>query len=150
MLQFVMQLAVVQQARWRAPEPGLLAGGAGILGAAGVLPALWSRGLNPMPPCLFHLATGQPCPFCGGTRSFVAMMHGDIGLAATLYPIGPLLFLALLVVTAYAAGSLVSGRRVRARLDRRTTRALIVVGVAVLALNWAAKLFVLGYGPVPF
>ena len=119
--------------------------GVGVLGVAEVLPAFWSRGVSPLPPCVFHLLTGQPCPLCGGTRSFVAMAHGNLGAAARVYPIGPLLFIAMLAAIAYGAAVLLTGRRVRLRLSYRQRRVLLALGVGVLAANWAAKLFVLGY-----
>jgi uncharacterized membrane protein YfcA len=126
-------------------EPAIAVVGTGVLGAAWVLPALWSRGVNPMPPCVFHLLTGQPCPFCGGTRSFVAMAHGDIGAAAHVYPLGPLLFVGLVLAVIAAVVSVVSGRRVGLSIDRRWHRPLLLLGIAVLAANWASKLFFLGY-----
>ena len=98
-----------------------------------------------MPPCIFHLVTGQPCPFCGGTRSFVAMARGDIGAAAHVFPIGPLLFVALVVAVGYSLWSLATRRRIRIRMDPGLVRALTVLGLAILVVNWVSKLLILGY-----
>jgi hypothetical protein len=145
----MVQVSVATMARTRSPEPQILAGGLAVLAAAEVLPFFWSRGVSPLPECFFHQVTGQPCPFCGGTRCFVAMAHGDLPLALQLYPIGPLLFTGLLLAVLYSAFALVTGKRVRLRYDRRTANLVIAVTVLALALNWSAKLLFLGYGPSP-
>ena len=131
--------------RLQGPEPGIVVVGVGVLGTAWVLPGLWAKGVNPVPPCIFHLVTGLPCPMCGGTRSFAAMAHGNVLAAAHVFPIGPLLFLALIAAVVYSAWAVVTGRRVQVQMDRSLVRTLTVVALVVLALNWASKLFILGY-----
>ena len=131
--------------RVRGPEPVVALAGTALLGTSFTLSQLWARGVNPMPPCLFHAVTGQPCPFCGGTRSFVAMIRGDVGAAAHVFPIGPLLFAAVVVAVLYSVYSLVSGRKIRVRMDPGLVRALTVLGVAILVANWVSKLLILGY-----
>jgi len=133
-----------------APETKLLAGGGGILAGSYVLPLFWSRGVSPIPPCLFHQMTGQPCPFCGATRSIVYMAHGDIGMALYLYPLGPVIFLGVVLGIAYALWSFATGRVVRPRLSRRAGLAVFATILGLLAANWLAKLLVLGYGPLPY
>jgi hypothetical protein len=121
------------------------AGGAAVLGAAWVLPGLWAQGLNPVPPCIFHTVTGLPCPMCGGTRSFVAMAHGDLAAAIHVFPIGPLMFFALLALVVYSVWAVTTGRRLQLLVEPRLRRGLAMTALALLAANWAAKLFVLGY-----
>jgi len=140
-----MAVAIQHVERWQLPEVGVAGGGTAVLGAAWVLPQLWARGINPVPTCLFHQVTGLPCPFCGGTRSFVAMAHGNVAAAAHVYPLGPLLFLLMLGAIGVAAYTLITGRRVRVDLDQVTRNRLIAGALVLLALNWAAKLFILGY-----
>ena len=131
--------------RVRGPEPAVAVAGTAVLGTAWVLPQLWARGVSPIPPCLFHTLTGQPCPFCGGTRSFVAMAHGNIGAAVHVFPIGPLLFAGLVVAVVYSLWSLASGRRVSVSMDQGLRRTLTGIAVALLLANWASKLLFLGY-----
>lgn len=38
--------------------------------------------------CPFRLATGLPCPGCGLTRSWVHLMHGQVGEAMAANPFG--------------------------------------------------------------
>jgi hypothetical protein len=132
------------------PERAMLFGGLSVLGAAYTLPVFWSRGVSPIPPCLFHQITGQPCPMCGATRGFVAMAHGDFGRAVYLYPLAPLLFAAMLIGIAYGGWVLVTGRHIRLGLSVRAQQNIGLVLLALFAANWLAKLFWLGFGPLPF
>ena len=53
--------------------------------------------------CPFRLLTGLPCPGCGLTRSWVHLMHGQVGAAMTANPFGVvalLLTVGLVVVVA--------------------------------------------------
>jgi len=142
------QVLVAQ--RIRGPEPAMVAGGLSVLGASYVLPAFWSRGVTPIPPCLFHQITGQPCPMCGATRSFVALAHADFGKAVYLYPLAPLMFLAMLIGLGYGGWVMLTGRRITWRPSRRAQQRIGLVIVALFAANWLAKLLWLGFGPLPF
>jgi uncharacterized protein DUF2752 len=93
-----------------------------------------------LPACPFYAITGHPCPFCGGTRSYAAMWHGDVVGAFRYLPLGPLLFVATFVVTGYAVWATVNGRRVRVGIPTWAW----IVGGAALALSWSLKLFWLG------
>ena len=144
-----MSVAVHEAHRLSGKEPVVLVGGAGVLAASLVMPAFWSRGVTPIPPCIFHTLTGQPCPFCGATRSFVWTAHGQLADAFQVFPIGPLMFLALVGAVIYAALAVASGRRVRINVSDRVARAFYVTLLVVLAVNWMSKLLFLGFGPNP-
>jgi len=47
--------------------------------------------------CWFRAVFRIDCPFCGMTRSFVALAHGDVAAAFQFHPAGPLLFAAMVV-----------------------------------------------------
>src|ERR1700730_5790671 len=96
-----------------------------------------------LPPCPFLLVTGHPCPFCGGTRSFSSMWHGDLGRAAALYPLGPALFCGVLAAIPVLAVALVLDRDLRWNLSRSWARAIAVAACLPLAASWALKLTVL-------
>jgi hypothetical protein len=96
-----------------------------------------------LPPCPFLVVTGHPCPFCGGTRSFAGMWHGDVGRAAALYPLGPALFWAVLAAIPVLAVGLALDRDVRWKLSRSWARALAVAACLPLAASWVLKLTVL-------
>ncbi|HTR51253.1 MAG TPA: DUF2752 domain-containing protein [Kofleriaceae bacterium] len=67
--------------------------------------------------CWFHEVFGLPCPFCGMTRSFVALAHGRIGDAFRFHAAGPLLAAAMVVFVAAVAIAWV--RRARPMFYRR-------------------------------
>jgi Protein of unknown function (DUF2752) len=96
-----------------------------------------------LPPCPFLLVTGHPCPFCGGTRSFSSMWHGDLGRAVALYPLGPALFCAVLAAIPVLAVALVLDRDLRWTLSRSWGRAIAVAACLPLAASWVLKLTVL-------
>jgi hypothetical protein len=97
-----------------------------------------------LPPCPFYYLTGHPCPFCGGTRSFAYMWQGDVADAVRLYPLGPALFAGSVVGVAGIAFGIVTGRTWKPNLSRVQWRLLIVGVVALVALSWGLKVFVLG------
>lgn len=97
-----------------------------------------------LPLCPFLALTGLPCPLCGGTRSFAAMWSGDVGRAARLHPLVPLLFPLTLAVCAYAIWAVFSARSIRITVAAPIQRWVTVAGIGALAASWSAKLLWLG------
>lgn len=52
-----------------------------------------------LPPCLFHLVTGVPCPLCGITTSFSLLLHGRLTRSFLAHPAGPFIYLTILSLT---------------------------------------------------
>lgn len=67
--------------------------------------------------CWFRAVFQIDCPFCGMTRSFVALAHGDVAAALRFHPAGPLLFAAMVV--ALIAFVTVFVRRSQPLVERR-------------------------------
>jgi hypothetical protein len=135
----------------RADRDGRLRYGLALLGLVGWL--LYTRVFwtlhtahATLPPCPFLIVTGQPCPLCGGTRSFAQMWQGDLAGAARFHPLGPALFmltlLALPVLALLAARGVVLRWR-PSSIERRT--AYLAVG-AVFLSAWVFRLLFL---PLP-
>lgn len=87
-------------------------------------------------PCPFRSATGWDCPFCGGTRMGVALMHLDV-VAAFWW--NPLALVGLLVATVLGGWLVVewaTGRRGRlaGRLRALTRRAPLPVNPTTIAV----------------
>ncbi len=78
--------------------------------------------------CPLRRLTGVPCPFCGMTRSVVAVGHGDLGASLALNPGG-------IVLVVGAIALLLVGRRWR-RLAVPTWAI-----ATFFALLWAYQLF---------
>lgn len=49
------------------------------------------RRILPPVPCFFSTVIGIYCPGCGGTRAFIAMLHGDFMKALWYHPLIPYL-----------------------------------------------------------
>ncbi|HEX4417134.1 MAG TPA: DUF2752 domain-containing protein [Kofleriaceae bacterium] len=67
--------------------------------------------------CWFRGVFHVDCPFCGLTRSFVALAHGELAAAVRFHPAGPLLFAAM--VAALIALVTVFVRRAQPLSERR-------------------------------
>ncbi|HEY0380564.1 MAG TPA: DUF2752 domain-containing protein [Pyrinomonadaceae bacterium] len=113
------------------------------LTAVFVVAALWNPGDElRVTLCPFRALTGHPCPGCGMTRAFCALMHGELWRAIKLNPFSPPLFLAALIAWAGAAAAVFRAERLRSILDRLprpnafATRAMLALVVAW----WAARL----------
>jgi hypothetical protein len=89
--------------------------------------------------CSFKRAFGVPCPACGATRAFVLALHGSIGNAWSMNPIGPLAVIGMLA--AGAALLAVATRPMLARLFRAA--GLVYVGACSLiwAVSWLHTVF---------
>jgi Protein of unknown function (DUF2752) len=126
------------------PAAFLLAGGAWMVYTRWYF-VLHPRGLT-FDPSLFMEVTGKPDPSCGLTRTFAWMWRGDVVHAVLVYPLGPLLFVAMIVTLLDAAAQVagLAGIVPRIRLSRVQKRWLIIAVVVSVAANWGAKLIWLG------
>jgi len=88
--------------------------------------------------CLSHELLGIDCPFCGMTRSFVALAHGDLGASLRLHPAGPLLFISMIVLV--VAVLVTAVRRTAPLVERKRflfafqSVALVSLAIGVLKL----------------
>jgi hypothetical protein len=119
----------------------LLVGAAAALGLSFVLtpsPAGWGTHLQlHLAPCLFHLFTGLPCPFCGMTTAFAHMARGQVAAAFSDHCLGPALFVLTWVVGLAGARGLVTGTW---PLPHAVMRARFQSGVlAVVTLGWVVS-----------
>lgn len=88
-------------------------------------------GGEPPTTCWFHEVTGIDCPTCGMTRSYVALLHGDVLGSFRWHPAGPLMVLCSVLAVAVIAWSGI--RRRRPLWDRRAFRAALH-GLALVVL----------------
>jgi hypothetical protein len=99
-----------------------------------------------LPPCPFLVVTGQPCPLCGGTRSFAQMWQGDVAGAARFHPLGPVLFALTLLAIPVLAVLATRGLVLRWRPTRIGERRVYWAVAAVFLSAWA---FRLAFLPLP-
>jgi hypothetical protein len=91
-----------------------------------------------LPPCLFHLFTGLPCPFCGMTTAFAHMARGEIAQAFSCHVLGPAFFVGAWVVAAWSLWCLVRGA---CPVPRWAWSARIqTVGLVILGAGWAVNI----------
>jgi hypothetical protein len=103
-----------------------------------ILAAIWLHYNLPRPGCWLKETTNLPCPACGGTRAFSALIHGEFLRAARLNPLGLTFLLSVVAWDIYAAVVLIFRvpRIFLAQLSSRASWILrISISVAVLA-NW--------------
>jgi hypothetical protein len=120
-------------------DPELLALG----GSAGALASgcAWVASGLPLPPCVFYMVTGCPCPTCGATRCVLALLHGRVGEALGWNPMVFAGLVALALVNLYAATALVARLpRLRLSFSRSEGRVLRVAFVIMVTANWAYEI----------
>ena len=78
----------------RSPGGLLLTGSAGVVTLGACASTVGAGQVAGPVLCPFRLATGLPCPFCGTTRSLMALGRGDLEASLQLNPLGVLLALA--------------------------------------------------------
>jgi hypothetical protein len=84
--------------------------------------------------CWFRAVADLDCPFCGMTRSFVALAHGDVASAFRFHLAGPLLFAAMAAALVAVAVAVV--RRGPPLVERRGfVVALEAVAVVCLVIG---------------
>jgi hypothetical protein len=100
----------------------------------------WLKVGLPWPHCWWRHAFGLPCPFCGSTRSALALSDLNFGRAFRCNPLSTCAYLAAVLYDLYAVTALLLPGRWRVRLSAGTVqveKALLVAGLIGLAVNWA-------------
>ncbi len=89
-------------------------------------------------PCLFHLFTGLPCPFCGMTTAFTLMARGQVAAAWAAHVLGPAAYAATWGVLLAGGIGLMRNRRVLPRwlFGRRAGRVILLI----ILLGWVINL----------
>jgi hypothetical protein len=87
--------------------------------------------------CVFRAGTGADCPFCGMSRSFVALADGDLMGAISFHLLGPLVAasFAAFIIAVFIA----TWRRRKPVIERRVF-AFLCCTLAVASLSlWSAR-----------
>lgn len=88
--------------------------------------------------CPFRRATGLPCPTCGLSRSWIALLHGRPRASFSFHPLGPLTVVAALVVLEGAGPAPELTARLRSRRPLGTAIA-VWLGVWLVRLRAARR-----------
>lgn len=98
--------------------------------------------------CPFRALTGLPCPGCGLTRSWVYLMHGDVGSSLASNWFGPVLILAIIALAVVSVRTRLSGRRT-ADLDKLVRSPIILGSFALFVTYGAVRLILTMTGAIP-
>jgi len=98
--------------------------------------------------CSFLKATGQPCPSCGMTRSWVHLARGDVLQAFTYNAAGALLLLWILFAGVLGAARLITRNAKKWLMPYRVVAGFAFFWMFVPYIGlWVARM--LGFNPLP-
>ena len=86
-------------------------------------------------PCLFHVVTGAYCPGCGGTRAFLALLHGRVADSLRLNPL--VLYMAV-AIPSFLLYRFYCMRKKKA-LRPAVWMTVLFIGIAILVVNFVIK-----------
>ena len=93
-----------------------------------------------LPPCTFKYLTGQPCPSCGMTHSFVMLMHGDLMNSIRSNVVGTLLAVFCIALIPWSLASVYLQRPLFVLTIERTLTWVIVVFMTLVLVRWVIVL----------
>lgn len=89
-----------------------------------------------IPPCLFRVWTGLPCPTCGATRTGIALSHFYFLDALFENPLFFMIYAALFLWGMNTILGVVTGKNVKFSLSGREKKRVQILLVSAIALNW--------------
>lgn len=100
----------------------------------------WIHPTEWLPPCLFHFVTKLPCPGCGGTRAFTAVLHGDLIHSFLYHPVVPYCFLLYVIFMVTQTMERVFRKKTNLRFHGLSFRLeYVYVAVILILVQWIIK-----------
>ncbi|HJJ47948.1 MAG TPA: DUF2752 domain-containing protein [Methanocorpusculum sp.] len=97
-----------------------------------------------IPPCYFRETVGAYCPGCGGVRSFVFLMQGDMLQSLLYHPFTLYAVILIAVFVIHYTLALITKNRIKKPLIHT---AWLYAGAGIILIQWIVKLiFLLGFG----
>lgn len=101
----------------------------------------WIHPTKWLPPCLFRFVTGLPCPGCGGTRAFTAVLRGDLIHAFFYHPVVPFCYLLYVVFMVTQTLERILRRTTNLRFHGLSFRLeYVYVAVLLILVQWIIKI----------
>lgn len=91
-----------------------------------------------LPPCGSVLLFDRPCPGCGMTTSWTALLHGNFGQALSANLMGPFLYLAFTLTALASVYGYLTGKKLRSDTPKANK------------VLWITVLVFVGYGAIRF
>ena len=101
-----------------------------------------------LPPCPSVLLFNRPCPGCGLTTSFTAVLHGDFVAAFHAHPIGPFMYLGMTIWAGLCLYGFVKGLRLDGS-GPALNRILTVFAVVFFAFGIGRMILDTGFSGAP-
>ena len=101
---------------------------------------VWITGFNLskwMLPCIFHSLTGYYCPGCGGTRSFLSLLHGHPLTSLYYHPI--VVYGAVLYSWYMISNTIEYLSKGKIKLGMRVGTWYLFAGIAIVVINFVIK-----------
>lgn len=119
------------------------------LGGVAIAALLPAGGIEDGPVlCPFRALTGLPCPGCGLTRSWVYLMHGDIGSSLASNWFGPLLIIAVIALVVVSVRARLAGKR-PVDLDKLVRAPMVLGFFALFVAYGVVRLALTAAGVIP-
>jgi len=98
---------------------------------------VWDFSRHPLSYCALRLLIGHPCPACGMTRAFVAVLHGQLLTGFLISPLGALACLGLVAFLFYVPFVHWRGFRPHLELSLREQWVWRIGIILLILANWA-------------
>ncbi len=91
-----------------------------------------------LPPCPMVILFDRPCPGCGLTTSWCALLHGRFGESFRAHPLGPLLYLLFSLSAFVALHGFLIGKRFKS--ENASFNRAVWIGVAIFVAFGVVRL----------
>lgn len=92
--------------------------------------------------CIFKNVTGWACPSCGITRSVLSLLHGRVGEALWINPLGVVALLLLVLIPVWLIRDVVRNQQSLLKVFRqaedviRTRKSIYIPLIILIVINW--------------
>jgi hypothetical protein len=93
-------------------------------------------GFSTLPPCLFRVIVGIPCPACGASRAGIALSHLNIFQGFLSNPLFFIIFTGMALMGGNALVGLVWGKNLSIALSEPEQKWLRIILLLSLPVNW--------------
>ena len=102
--------------------------------------SLWNPDESILPDCQFHSLTGYDCPSCGLTRSFYSFSHFHASESFRFHPMGPILFVALLVLFLKYSYEIAVKREIQIKVNPVLIKISVILFFSIWIGLWIMRL----------